>query len=87
MNKTFSGYAWEEYLMWQRDNKKIAEKINKLIQDIDRNGNIGIGQPEPLKYDLTGYWSRRITLADRLIYKIENNTINIIGCKGHYDDK
>ena len=83
MNKTFSDYAWEEYLAWQKENKKVADKINKLIKDIDRNGHVGIGQPEPLKYDLAGYWSRRITLADRLIYKIEDNIIYIIGCKGH----
>lgn len=84
MNKVFSDYAWEDYLQWQGEDKKILKKINEIIKDIDRNGYEGMGKPEPLRHDLTGYWSRRITEKDRLIYKIEDNTIYIIGCKGHY---
>lgn len=86
MNKFFSQYGWEEYVSWQKEDKKIVKKINELLNDIERNGNTGIGKPEPLKHNLTGYWSRRITEKDRLIYSIDDktNTINIIGCKGHY---
>ena len=87
MNKLFSDSAWEDLIFWL-DDKRTLKKINSLLKDIERNGNIGIGKPEPLKYELTGYWSRRITDKDRLIYKIddETNTIFIIGCKGHYDN-
>lgn len=86
MNKLFSDDAWEDLNFWFND-KKILKKVNELLKDIERNGNIGIGKPEPLKYELTGYWSRRISEKDRLIYKIdeEANIIYIIGCKGHYD--
>ena len=84
MNKVFSDYAWEDYLQWQKEDKKILKKINEIIRDIDRNGYEGMGKPEPLRHDLTGYWSRRVTEKDRLVYKIEDNTMYIIGCKGHY---
>ncbi|HEY5556416.1 Txe/YoeB family addiction module toxin [Acetobacterium sp.] len=86
MNKIFSAFAWEEYLQWQKEDKKITKKINELIKDIDRNGHSGIGKPEPLRHDLTGYWSRRISDKDRLVYRIDDETIYIIGCKGHYDN-
>ena len=88
MNKLFSDNAWEDLIFWFND-KRILKKINDLLKDIERNGNAGIGKPEPLKYELMGYWSRRITEKDRLIYKIdeERNTIHILGCKGHYDDE
>ncbi len=85
MNKVFSDIAWEEYLYWQTTDKKILKKILELIQDIDRNGNSGIGKPEPLKHELTGYWSRRISDRDRLIYKIDSANIYIARCRGHYD--
>lgn len=84
MNKVFSDYGWEDYIQLQKEDKKIVKKINELIKDIDRNGYEGMGKPEPLKHGLTGYWSRRVTEKDRLIYKIEDDTIYIIGCKGHY---
>ncbi len=85
MNKLFSEHGWEDFSFWL-DDKRILKKINSLLKDIERNGNSGIGKPEPLRYDLTGYWSRRITDADRLVYKIddESNTVYIIGCRGHY---
>lgn len=86
MNKVFSDFAWEDYTMWLLEDRKFLKKINELLRDIDRNGYEGLGKPEPLRHDLTGYWSRRITEKDRLIYKIENDTIYIIGCKGHYDE-
>jgi toxin YoeB len=79
--------AWEEYLEWQSEDKKTLKKINALIKDIQRNGNKGIGKPEPLKSELDGWWSRRIDEKNRLVYKINDNNIIIASCKGHYDDK
>ncbi len=84
MNKIFTKTAWEEYLYWQKENKIILNKINNLIKDIERNGNKGIGKPEPLKHELTGCWSRRITDEHRLIYVIMGTNINNISCRGHY---
>ena len=84
MNKVFTNTAWKEYQYWQNENRQILKRINELIKDIERNGNIGIGKPEPLKHELSGYWSRRINNEHRLIYSIEGNNINIISCLGHY---
>ena len=88
MNKLFSKSAFDEYTNWVLEDKKVWKKINELIKDIERNGpDEGSGQPEALKHGFSGYWSRRITLGHRLIYKIveDNNTIYIISCRGHYD--
>jgi len=85
MNKIFTDIAWTDYLYWQSTDKKILKKINDLLKDIDRNGHEGIGKPEPLKNELSGLWSRRITIEHRLIYKIEDEYINILQCRGHYD--
>jgi toxin YoeB len=85
MNKIFSDNAWDDYLYWQPTDKKVLKKINELLKDIDRNYNEGIGKPEPLKNDLSGYWSRRITTEHRLIYKVEDEVIEIVQCRGHYD--
>lgn len=84
MNKVFTTTAWEEYQYWQTENRQILKRINDLIKDIERNGNTGIGKPEPLRHELSGYWSRRINNEHRLIYSIEGNNINIISCLGHY---
>ncbi|HHV17057.1 MAG TPA: Txe/YoeB family addiction module toxin [Gelria sp.] len=84
MNKIFTNTAWQEYLYWQNENRQILKRINELIKDIERNGNMGIGKPEPLKHELSGFWSRRINNEHRLIYSIEGNNINIISCLGHY---
>ena len=84
MNKIFSRIAWDQYKYWQTEDKKILKKINELIVDIERNGNSGLGKPEPLKYELQGFWSRRITDEHRLIYKIEENNIYIVACRYHY---
>ncbi|MHB8124199.1 MAG: Txe/YoeB family addiction module toxin [Desulfitobacteriaceae bacterium] len=84
MNKLFTKIAWAEYLYWQTENKLILKRINELIQDVERNGNSGIGKPEALKHELAGFWSRRITGEHRLIYSIEGKNINIISCQGHY---
>ena len=79
--------AWEEYLEWQLEDKKTLKKINALIKDIQRNGNTGIGKPEPLADNKSGWWSRRIDEKNRIVYKIINDNLIIASCKGHYDDK
>lgn len=84
MNKIFSDIAWGHYVYWQSEDKKILKKINQLIRDIDKNGNEGIGKPEPLKHELSGYWSRRITNVHRLIYSLDESNIYVVSCKGHY---
>jgi len=85
MQITFSKNAWEDYTSWQTDYKKILKKINKLIKDIQRNPFSGIGKPEPLKFDLSGLWSRRIDREHRLVYKIKDKEILIYSCRYHYD--
>lgn len=84
MNKIFSDTSWDEYVSWLTQDKKILKKINEILKDIDRNGNEGIGKPEPLKHELAGLWSRRINGEHRLVYKIEDNKIYVVNCKGHY---
>lgn len=84
MNKIFSDNAWEEYTSWLTEDRKILKRINELIKDIERNGHKGLGKPEPLKHNFTGYWSRRITDEHRLIYSIDENNVNIISCRYHY---
>lgn len=78
--------AWRDYCLWQSEDKKTLKKINEIIKDIDRNKYSGIGKPEPLKGVFSGYWSRRIDNTNRLVYRINDNEIEIIQCKGHYDD-
>ena len=84
MIKVWSDHAWEDYLYWQTQDKKILKRINQLIKDIDRNGYEGIGKPEPLKYELQGYWIRRIDDEHRLVYLIVDNNIEIVSCRLHY---
>ena len=86
MNKAFTDIGWEDYLYWQTEDRKPLRKINTLLKDIERNGNEGIGKPEPLTGDLSGFWSRRINQKDRLIYALEMDQIIIIACRYHYDD-
>ena len=74
-------------MYWQTQDKKTLKKINSLIKDIDRNGNEGIGKPEPLTGDWSGYWSRRIDEKNRLVYKIVGDTIRIAQCRTYYGDK
>ena len=83
----FSSLAWEQYRYWQANDRKTVGKINRLIDDIDRTGNDGIGKPEPLAGDLSGYWSRRINEKDRLIYSFDDTTVNVLSCRFHYGDK
>jgi toxin YoeB len=86
MNKVlFTGDSWEHYLHWQAENKKIAKRINDLIKDISRNGNDGIGKPEPLKGYLSGWWSRHIDETNRLVYRLNDGMVEILQCKGHYE--
>ena len=86
MKKLRDDEAWEDYLYWQSQDKKTLKRINSLLKDIDRNGNEGIGKPEPLRYGLEGYWSRRIDEKNRLVYKIVDNEIRIAQCRTHYGD-
>ena len=86
MNKVFTSNGWEDYIYWQTEDKKTLKKINTLLKDIDQNGNEGIGKPEPLIGNLSGFWSRRINEKDRLIYKIDENNIYILSCRYHYSD-
>lgn len=85
MRITFSKNAWEDYVSWQREDKKILRKINELIKDIQRTPFEGLGKPEPLKFDLSGYWSRRIDLEHRLVYQFQENELLIYSCKYHYE--
>ena len=81
----FTEQAWQDYLYWQSQDKKTLRRINQLLTDISRNGYTGIGKPEPLKNDLTGYWSRRIDEVNRLVYRISDDVIEVLQCKGHYN--
>jgi toxin YoeB len=85
MKISFTKISWEDYLSWQKEDKRILKKINELIKDIQRTPFEGIGKPEPLKYDLAGYWSRRIDLEHRLVYQYHDNEILIYSCRFHYD--
>ena len=87
MNKIWSDIAWDDYLYWQGQDKKTLKKINSLIKDIDRNGYKCKGKPEPLKGNLSGYWSVRINQQDRLVFRIEDGALEIAQCRTHYDDK
>lgn len=87
MIKAWSDEAWEDFQYWLKNDKKTLKRILLIIQDIDRNGYVGIGKLEPLKYNLSGYWSRRIDDANRIVYKIENDVIKIAQCGSHYRDK
>lgn len=87
MIKAWSDEAWEDFQYWLKNDKKTLKRILFIIQDIDRNGYVGIGKPEPLKHNLSGYWSRRIDDANRIVYKIENDVIKIAQCGSHYRDK
>ena len=78
--------AWEDYVYWQTQDKKTLKRINQLLQDAARNGYTGIGKPEPLKGEFSGFWSRRIDEVHRLVYRIKDDTLEVLSCKGHYDD-
>ena len=87
MRKIWSDDAWEDYLYWQSQDKKTLKKINRLLQDIDRNGYNSIGKPEALTGDLFGFWSVRIDEKNRIVFRIRNNELEIWQCGSHYRDK
>lgn len=85
MHKTWSEEGWNDYLYWQSQDRKTLKKINDLIKDIERNGpDKGIGKPEPLKGNLSEFWSRRIDEKNRLVYRVINNVLEIVICREHY---
>ena len=84
MKITFSENAWEDYISWQNEDKKMLKKINELIKDIKRHPFEGIGKPEPLKNALSGYWSRRINDEHRIVYKISDGSMFIAQLRYHY---
>ena len=84
---TFSEDAWEEYLYWQGQDKRILKKINELLKEIQRTPFEGRGEPEKRKGDLNGKWSRRINQKDRLVYEVTDDMVIVVQCKGHYSDK
>lgn len=84
MNIVFADRGWDDYLWWQAQDRAVVKRINNLIKDIERNGNEGIGKPEPLRHDWSGYWSRRIDQERRLVYRIADGGIRIASCRYHY---
>ena len=86
MKKIWADEAWEDYLYWQTQDKKTLKRVNALITDIEREPFAGIGKPEPLKGDLSGFWSRRIDDTNRIVYRVRDGALEIASCKGHYDD-
>lgn len=84
MRLVWSTEAWEDYLWWQAQDRRTLKRINVLITDVMRNGNEGIGKPEPLRHDFAGYWSRRITEEHRLVYKLSGDDVLIAACRYHY---
>lgn len=84
MNKVWTENAWQDYIYWQTEDRKTFKKINRLIEDVSGNGNNGIGKPEPLVGELSGFWSRRIDETNRLVYRIDTSNIYILSCRYHY---
>ena len=78
--------AWDDYLFWQRQDKKTLKRINSLLKDIERNTFDGLGKPEPLRGNLSGLWSRRIDDSNRIVYYEQNGITYIVSCRGHYND-
>ena len=86
MRIRFSEHAWDDLLHWQRTDKKRFRRLTILIRDVERDPFDGIEKPEPLKGDLSGFWSRRLDTEHRLIYRVQGDTLDIIQCHGHYGD-
>lgn len=86
-NFLFTEKGFADYVWWQTEDRKTLKRINALLKDIERNGYQGIGKPEALKENWSGFWSRRIDEENRLVYRIVNGQIEITQCRGHYDDK
>ncbi len=79
--------GWDDYIWWQSQDKKTLKRINSLIKDMQRTPYEGLGKPEPLKENLTGWWSRRIDEANRIVYRVKDNALVIAACRNHYDDQ
>ena len=86
MRKIWFDEAWEDYLYWQTQDKKTLKRINMLLKDIERGNFDGLGKPEPLKGDMSGFWSRRIDDVNRLVYRIAGDVLEFVSYKGHYED-
>ena len=84
MRLVFSDKSWSDYLYWQKNDKTVLKKINQLIKDIQRDPFSGLGKPEPLKYELSGLYSRRITDEHRLVYEVSDNSLAVVSCRFHY---
>ena len=84
MKLLFASEAWEDYLYWQKQDRRMLERINKLIRETQREPFSGVGKPEPLQHALAGYWSRRITEEHRMVYKIEGDALLIAQLRYHY---
>ncbi len=82
----FAENGFADYLYWQKQDRKVLKRINQLIKDIERNPFDGIGKPEPLKGNLSGWWSRRMDDSNRIVYRVKGNVIEIASCRGHYGD-
>ncbi len=85
MRKIWYDRAWEDYLYWQSQDKKTLRRINTILRDIERGNFDGVGKPEALKGELTGFWSRRIDEKNRLVYRVRQGVLEIASCRGHYD--
>ena len=86
MHKIWFDEAWIDYIYWQTQDRKTLKRINNLIKDTERNPFEGIGKPEPLKGNLSGFWSRHIDDTNRFVYRINNDKLEILSCRGHYED-
>ena len=84
MKLTFLEDGWGDYLYWQKNDIKTLKRVNDLIKDVQRNPFRGIGKPEPLKFSMSGFWSRRINSEHRLVYKIQSETLIVVQCRYHY---
>ncbi len=84
MKLVFADEAWDDYLYWQKQDRKVVERINKLIREVKRDPFSGVGKPEPLKHALAGFWSRRISDEHRMVYRVEGDTLQIAQLRYHY---
>ncbi len=84
MKLTFSDEAWEDYLYWQKQDRKMVERINKLIKEVQRDPFVCVGKPEPLKHALSGFWSRRITDEHRMVYRVTDDSLEVAQLRFHY---
>ena len=87
MKKVWYDEAWDDYIYWQTQDRKTLKRINTLLKDIERNGYNGIGNPEPLKHDLSGFWSVEIDKKNRIVFRIKDGKLEIAQCGSHYRDK